>query len=336
MIRLKVLILGGTHFLGRHFVEQALSLGFEVTIFNRGKSNKKLFPEVEKLVGDRKKGDLDSLKGRKWDCVIDTIGYMKNLDKVVEESTQLLKNQVEHYTFISSIEAYSEVKPNFDESTPTRFNMKKTLATRYGVNKALAENTNTSVFRSKALNVRAGLIVGKYDKTNRFSYWVKRVEKGGEILAPVGPDYPIQIIDASDIAKWVYMMVNQGKGGDYNVTGPDYKLTIGQIFDECKEVIGSNAEFTWVSNDFLLKNKIGQWRELPFWSSNEQLLYMVNSCNVEKAIKARLEFRPLKDTIVDILEWEKIAPEKYNYKFAGGLNPKKEQKLLEKWLNESE
>ncbi|MCG3220400.1 MAG: NAD-dependent epimerase/dehydratase family protein [Candidatus Heimdallarchaeota archaeon] len=331
---MKVLILGGTHFLGRHFVEQALNLGYEVSIFNRGKSNKNLFPEVEKLVGDRKKGDLDSLKGRNWDCVIDTIGYMKNLDQVVEESTQLLKDKAEHYTFISSIEAYSEVKPNFDESTPTRLDEKKTLATRYGVNKALAEKIVTDTFGSKGLNIRAGLIVGKYDKTNRFSYWVARIAKGGEVLTPVGPEYPIQIIDAADIARWIFKMISHGKGGDYNVTGPDYKLTIGQILETCKEVSGSDAEFTWVSNEFLLKNKLGQWREIPFWSSNEQLLYMVNSCNVEKAIKAGLEFRLLKDTIEDILEWEKIAPTKYNYKFAGGLNPKKEQKLLQKWNEE--
>ncbi|NPD88810.1 MAG: NAD-dependent epimerase/dehydratase family protein [Asgard group archaeon] len=328
---MRVLILGGTHFLGRHFVEQALNLGYEITLFNRGKSNREIYPDVEKLIGDRKKGDLESLKGREWDCVIDTIGYMKNLVQVVEESTHLLKDQVKHYTFISSIETYSEVKPNFDETTPTRVNQKKTLATRYGVNKALAEKINNRVFGTKALNVRAGLIVGKYDKTNRFSYWVKRVEKGGEILAPVGYEYPIQLIDASDIARWVFKMINQGKGGDFNVTGPDYKLTIGQILNTCKEVSKSKGEFTWVSNEFLLKNKIGQWRELPFWTTSDQLLLMTNSCNIGKAIAEGLAFRQLKDTIIDILEWEKIAPKKYNYGFAGGLNPKKEQKLLEKW-----
>jgi 2'-hydroxyisoflavone reductase len=332
---MNVLILGGTHFLGRHLVEQAVNLGYETTIFNRGKSNKDLYPDVENLVGDREKGDLVSLKGREWDCVIDTLGYLKNLDKVVEESIKLLKDQVEHYTFISSIEAYSEVKPNFDETTPTQINMKKTLATRYGVNKANAEDINTRIFGLKALNVRAGLIVGKYDKTNRFSYWVNRIEKGGEILAPVSPDYPIQIIDASDIARWIYKMIDHGKGGDFNVTGPDYKLTLGQVFDSCKEICNSDADFIWVSNDFLLNNKVKQWRELPFWSSNEQLLLMTNSCNIEKAISAGLEFRPLKDTINDVLEWEKIAPKKYNYAFAGGLKPKKEQKLLQKWYEEN-
>ena len=257
------------------------------------------------------------------------------MDEVVEESVKLLKDQVSYYTFISSIEAYSEVKPNFDETTLTNINTKRTMFNRYGVNKALAEKTVTDTFGTQGLNIRAGLIVGKYDKTNRFSYWVKRIAKGGEILAPVNPDLQIQIVDAADIAKFVFHMIEQGKGGDYNVTGPDYKLTMGQFFDSCKEVTGSDAEFIWVSNEFLVKNKLKQWREIPYWSTNEQLQIMTRSCNINKAIKDGLDFRQLKETITDVFEWEKNVPENYYYKEAGGLDSKKEEKLLLKWKKEN-
>ena len=333
---MKVLILGGTQFLGRHLVETALDLGYEVTIFNRGKSNTDIYPEVEKLVGDREKRELDTLKGREWDCVIDTIGFLETLDHAVKDSVELLKDKTEYYSFISSISAYSEVKPNFDESTPTLIDVEKTPENYYGVNKARAEKFVTDAFGTQGLNVRAGLIVGKYEMSNRLTYWIKRIKHGGEVLAPVDPEYPLQLIDALDISRWIFKMIAKNEGGDFNVTGPDYALTLGYLFSNCKDIIQSDADFTWVSNEFLQDNNVGEWRELPFWTTDQQLLIMTSSCNINKAIKSGLEFRPIEETISDVFDWLKVAPGNYEYKFAKGLDPKKEKMLLQKWKEESD
>jgi 2'-hydroxyisoflavone reductase len=331
---MKVLILGGTQFLGRHLVETALALGYEVTIFNRGKSNPNLFPEVEKLVGDREKRELDSLKGRIWDCVIDTIGFQETLDQMVKESVDFLKDKTKYYAFISSISAYFEVNPNFDESTPTLLDVEKTPENYYGVNKARAEKIVTDAFGSQGLNVRAGLIVGKYEMSNRLTYWIKRIEHGGEVLTPVGPEYPLQLIDALDISRWIFKMINLKQGGNFNVTGPDHEINLGQLFDICKEITNSDANFTWIPNEFLQRHNVGEWREMPFWTTNQQLLIMTSRCNISKAINSGLEFRPIVETVTDVFEWLKEAPENYGYEFAKGLDPKKEKKLLKKWKEE--
>ena len=331
---MKVLVLGGTHFVGRHIVEVGLELGHEITIFNRGISNKELFPEVEKLFGDREHKQLDSLKDRTWDCAIDTIGFLDTLEQAVKDTTIILKNKVKHYTFISSVGAYSKVEPYFNESTPTRINEEKTPETSYGVNKARAEKIVTDTFGSKGLNVRAGMIVGKYEKSNRLTYWSKRIAEGGEVLAPVSENYEIQIIDAFDIARWIFKMIESMKGGNFNVVGPKHPITLRHLFEECKKLTGSDAEFTWISNEFLTKNNIQEWREIPFWTTNDQLLLLTSRCNIDKAIKSGLEFRPLKETIKDALEWAKIAPKDYYFESAKTLDYEKEQELLQKWKEE--
>src|SRR5215207_1183335 len=248
---MRILILGGTVFLGRHSVEAALARGHEVTLFNRGTHNPALFPQVEKLHGDRN-GDLAVLRGRTWDAVIDTSGY---LPRAVRKSAELLSDAANHYTFISSISVYPHPVPrNADESAPVEIlddPASENIGEHYGGLKALCEQVVDEYFPNRAINVRAGLIVGPYDYMDRFPYWVDRVARGGEVLAPGHPDRPVQLIDARDIAEWNIRMIENGMSGTFNVTGPDYLLTMQAMLEAWRRATNSDARFTWMDEAFL-------------------------------------------------------------------------------------
>src|SRR5579872_4273010 len=232
---MKLLILGGTVFLGRHIVEAALARGHEVTLFNRGQHNPDLFPEVEKLRGDRN-GDLAALQGRQWDAAIDTSGFVP---RVVRASAEALANAVKHYTFISSISVYADfTKLGIDESSPVAKlvdeSVEEVTGETYGGLKALCEQAAEEALPGKVLIVRPGLIVGPDDQTDRFTYWPYRVAQGGEMLAPGRPAHQEQFIDVRDLAQWIVRMVEAGKTGVYNATGPDYVLSTQQLLEVCK------------------------------------------------------------------------------------------------------
>jgi 2'-hydroxyisoflavone reductase len=261
---MKLLILGGTVFLGRHLVQAALARGHEVTLFNRGQHNPNLFPNVEKLRGDRD-NNLSSLKDRTWDAVIDTSGYIPRL---VQASAQLLKNNVNHYTFISSISAYQGLSlPNQDETASVGKLSDETIeeitTETYGPLKALCEEVIKTLFPSRALIIRPGLIVGSHDPTDRFTYWVHRVARGGEVLAPGRPERQIQIIDVRDLAEWTVKMAETQNIGIYNAIGPDYHLTMQHLLNLCKSVSGSDARFCWVDEELLEHHGVEPWTELP-------------------------------------------------------------------------
>ena len=223
---MKLLILGGTKYLGRHLTESALERGHEVTLFNRGRENPDLFHgKVEKLVGDRD-GDLAALKGRKWDAVIDTSGYFP---RVVKDSARLLADTVDHYTFISTISVYEDFsQPGIEETAPVGKLEDETVedigAGAYGPLKALCEQAVEEVMPGRSLIVRPGLIVGPYDPTDRFTYWPSRIAKGGEVLAPGDGTSPVQFIDARDLAEWVLTMTERKQTGVFNATGPEERL----------------------------------------------------------------------------------------------------------------
>lgn len=327
---MKLLILGGTVFLGRHIVEAALARGHEVTLFNRGQHNPDLFPEVEKLKGDRN-GNLESLKGRKWDAVIDPSGYVPRL---VQASAKLLANAVDHYTFISSISVYKDLSLlNQDETAPVGKLPDETVeeitGDTYGPLKALCEEVVEATLPGRALIIRPGLIVGSHDPTDRFTYWPHRVAKGGEVLSPGRPDKQVQIIDVRDLAEWTLKMVESHNFGVYNATGPDYLLTMERLLEECKAVSGSNATFCWVDEEFLDAKGVEPWTELPLWLPEKISLSGMLAVNSKKAIQAGLSFRALADTIRDTLVWDNSRPTDEERR--AGMKPAKEPELLQAW-----
>jgi 2'-hydroxyisoflavone reductase len=332
---MNILILGGTQFLGRHFVEIALNNGYQITLFNRGQTNNSLYPNVEKLVGDRLNGNLAALRGRKWDIVIDTAGYFPNLEQLVRDTAELLKDSVEFYIFISTISVYAELKTNGDETLPRygidRNPPEKTDAEIYGTHKALAESVVQEIYGERGLIVRPGLIVGPYDNLGRLPYWVRRVAQGGEVLTPESPNLPVQFIDARDLVEWIYRMALARKGGVYNAVGPDYSLNLGQVLETCRQVSGSNAKFIWVPGKFLESQGIGHWQELPLWLP----LSLQNTfpcLNNRKAIADGLSFSPLAKTIHDLWQWDQLEQPEY----PSGLSSEKEKNVLQAWRRAAE
>ncbi|HEX6385218.1 MAG TPA: SDR family oxidoreductase [Anaerolineae bacterium] len=325
---MKLLILGGTRFLGRALVEAAQSAGHEVTLFNRGQSNPDLFPGLEQLRGDRD-GGLDALQGRRWDAVIDTCGYVP---RVVRASAELLAGAVDHYTFISSLSVYADPTiVGMDESAPVGTLADETTeeitGETYGPLKVLCEKAATEAMNGRALIVRSGLIVGRHDPTDRFSYWPYRVARGGEVLAPGQPDDPVQIIDVRDIAEWTLRATEARLAGPYNVTGPDYRLTMEDVLQTCREVSGSNAYFTWVSDAFLLEHDVAAYTEMPLWIPAEYPGF--DRFDVSKALRDGLTFRPLEQTVHDTLDW--LATRPADWQWRGGLTPEREAELLRAW-----
>ncbi len=329
---MRVLILGGTQFLGRHLAAIALAQGHSVTLFNRGTKSEGLFPEAEHLRGDRD-GDLTALQGRRWDVAIDTSGYVP---RVARASAELLANAVEHYTFVSSISVYSSwpEAPHIDETAPVGTLADPTIeevnGETYGPLKALCEQAVEGTLPGRALIVRPGLIVGPYDPTDRFSYWPARVARGGEMLAPGRPERLVQVIDARDLAEWVLRMATARATGTFHATGPDYPLAMAEMLAESRRVSGSETTITWIPDDFLEQQQIGEWVELPLWIP-EREGPGVGDVNCARAIAAGLTFRPLAETIRATLDW--LATRLADYSWKAGLTSEREAETLAAWHN---
>jgi 2'-hydroxyisoflavone reductase len=329
---MKLLIIGGTLFLGRGVVDAALARGHEVTLFNRGKTNADLYPELEQLHGDRD-GGLDILKGRTWDAVVDPSGY---IPRIVRASAELLADAVEHYTFISSISVYSAFSPNMDESGPVGKledeTVEQVTGESYGPLKVLCEQAAEAAMPGRVLNVRAGLIVGPHDPTDRFTYWVARVAKGGEVLAPDSPDFLVQYIDVRDLGEWIVRIAEARTAGIYNATGQPVRL--GTLLETCQRVSQSGATFTYIDGQFLLEHEVGPWNELPMWLPPD--MAALNMTNVSKAVADGLTFRPIEDTVRATLEWNATRPAQHPGKMGidvpkAGLDPEKETRVLQAW-----
>jgi 2'-hydroxyisoflavone reductase len=326
---MKLLVLGGTIFLGRYFVEEALKRGHEITIFNRGKSSPEIFPQVEKLIGDRD-GNLEALKGRRWDAALDTSGY---IPRTVTESARLLSSALDHYTFISSISVYDETfMGEIDEDSPVRKLSDETVeeitGDTYGALKALCEGEVEKVMRGRALQVRSGLIIGPGDPSDRFTYWPWRLAQGGEILAPGNGSSSVQLVDVRDQAKWLVEAIEARLTGVFNVTGPSKPLTFRSVLESCQKAVGSQGQLTWVNEGFLLGEGVGEWVELPLWLAGEESSRMMQ-VNVNKALEKGLTFRPLEQTAFDTLSWAKSRPDTHQWR--AGLILERESQLLKKW-----
>ena len=324
---MKLLILGGTVFLGRHIVEVACARGHEVTLFNRGQHNPDLFPEVEKLRGDRD-GGLFALQGRQWDAAIDTCGFVP---RIVGASAAALAHAVRHYTFISSISVYADFSAaNLGESAPVGTladaTQEKVTNETYGPLKALCEQAAEQAMPGRTLVVRPGLIVGPDDPTDRFTYWPWRVAQGGEMLAPGRSEQPVQFIDVRDLAAWIVNMVEANRTGIYQATGPDDRLSIGQMLEECQQAMGSDARFTWIGDALAAQLMDDEVANFQPWVP-EAYAGMRNA-NCQRAIAAGLTFRPLSETIRDTLAWKAASPSRDEMR--SGLTLDKERELLDK------
>jgi 2'-hydroxyisoflavone reductase len=303
---MKLLVLGGTKFLGRHAVDAALAGGHDVTIFTRGQTNPELFPEVEHLQGDRD-GDLDALKGGTWDGVLDTSGYVP---RVVRQSAELLHDRVGRYVFVSSISVYGDFSAPINEASPVaelEDPATEEILENYGALKAACEQVVEHVYGDRSARVRAGLIVGPHDPTDRFTYWPRRIALGGTVLGPGDPDAPVQFVDARDLAAWLVQLALEGPGGTYNATGPAQFLAFGQLLDRMRKAIGSDANVVWLDDDRVLEAGVEAWSELPLWLPGSEHAGMTRA-DIGRALAAGLTFRPVEETIVDTLAWDRTLP----------------------------
>ncbi len=337
---LRILILGGTGFTGPCQVHYALVRGHKVTTFNRGKTHPGELPsEVEQLIGDRN-GQLDALKGRKWDVAIDN---PTTLPAWVRGAAEILKGNVERYVFTSTISVYADTSKGVDETAPlakyegadpykeTLEAMKASGYKTYGPLKALSEKEAEKWFPGKTLIIRPGLIVGPRDETDRFTYWPVRIDRWGEVLAPGTPSDPVQFIDARDLAEWTIRMAENRETGIYNATGPAEPLGIGEMLNGIKGALNSNTKFTWIAADFLKQQKIEAWSDMPVWAGDELGLARTN---ISHALAKGLTFHPLTETARDTLAWFKSQPQDRKSKMRAGITPEREAEVLTAWHNQ--
>ena len=343
-----LLILGGTSYLGPEIVDAAKHRGWKITLFNRGKTHAELFPELEKIRGDRDPSKGEGLKeleaavakGRRWDAVIDTSGYRP---QDVRASAALLAKAARQYVFISTVSVYdSMATPNADESAPVgkieKPEEQKVSNETYGPLKACCEQEAQKAFGDRCSVLRPGLIVGPGDPTDRFTYWPVRVARGGRVLVP-GPKEPRKalttFVDVRDCAEFAVRCIADGHGGTFNVTGPAGPLTFDEMLAGCKACVADPVEFVPVGEQFLLERKVAPWMGLPLWLPEDPQFAGAGNISRARAVAAGCTFRPLADTVRDTLAWwakEPRSKEPWGAKPGQpGLSPAREKELIEAW-----
>lgn len=329
---LRVLILGGTGFIGPHFVAALRAGGHKLTLFNRGKRNPGLFPDIEALSGDRN-NKLDALKNRDWDIVVDNSGYKP---REVKLSADLLRDHVQRYIYISSISVYADLgKPGIDEDAPLATlkdpTVEEITGDTYGGLKALCEKAVEEVYGKRCTIIRPSYIVGPGDSTDRFTYWPVRVARGGEMLAPGEPTDPIQFIDVRDLADFVRLSVERGFDGRYNLCNTPRSVTMGALLDTSKRLSKSDAKFTWVSEQFMEQQKLLDSGEIPIWWPKSGKFAGGALVKCDRAVAKGLHFRSLDTTVADTLAWQAKRPAEEQKKLRAGLTAEREAELLKLW-----
>ena len=331
---LKILVLGGTAFLGPHFVRAAQQNGHTVTLFNRGKTNPGLFADLEQLRGDREKGDLAALQGRQFDAVIDTSGYVP---AHVEATAKLFAATAKHYQFVSSVSVYPGFGSNTEtitEATPVGTvgdeDVAKVSTIRqsmpfYGPLKARCEAAAEAAMPGRTCVIRPGLIVGPGDTTDRFTWWPARIDQGGEVLAPGDPDGLVQFVDARDLAAWMLHCAERSVVGVHNATGPAGPLSMQELLAACKCATSASVTLVWGSEEFLAANDVKPWMQMPLWIPRDGRAMV----DCSRAIAAGLRFRPVADTVRDTLAW--VKAERADKPFTStGLRAERERELITK------
>lgn len=352
---LDILVLGGTGFLGPHFVAAARARGHRLTLFNRGKSNPGLFAgdgfdDIEQLRGDRKT-DLSALEGtRRWDAVLDTSAYIPD---DVTRSARLLAPRVGQYLMVSTISVYAaNDTPGQDEDAPLATlpdpTVTEVTGETYGGLKALCERAAEAELPGRTTIVRPGLIVGPGDTTDRFTYWPARADRGGEILAPGTPQDPTQFIDVRDLAAFLLLALERRHVGIYNADAPAGSITMGRLLETCRDVSrrmntiycvrapcpqppGHDASLTWVPADFLAAQGVSPWQDLPAWIPAEGEYAGFGRVSTTRAHAIGLRIRPLEDTVGDTLAWWRELPEERRAKLKAGLAADREAAVLAAW-----
>ena len=342
--QLRILILGGTGFIGPHQVRYALERGHKVTLFNRGRVPKSWPGQVEELIGDRNTGDLRALEGRDWDVCIDNA---TTLPFWVRDAGHALGGRVRQYVFISTISVYAQNDKPADESAPVaRYNGRDAMAETlesfrakvdelYGPLKAASEREAKVQFPGRATIIRPGLIVGPGDQTDRFTYWPVRLSRGGEVLAPGDGTDPVQFIDVRDLAEWIIRIVESRTYGTFNATGPERPFEMQEMLAGIAAAIDSDARIAWVDGDFLEAHNVSPWSDLPVWVPGQGDSAGFARRSIRSAVAAGLTFRPLATTATDTLGWFRQQPADRQAKLKAGLSPTREEELLSAWNSTS-
>lgn len=305
----------------------SLDAGHQVTIFHRGMTNPGLFPDAEEIIGDRD-GGLDALAGGRWDAVVDMCGYVP---RVVKQSAQLLKGQTAQYLFVSSISVYRfEGVDTIDEESPLSTiadeSIEEITGETYGPLKTLCEREVQSAFGERALIIRPGLIVGPWDKSDRFTYWVARMADGGDVLVPDRLDQPVQFIDVRDLADWFVMLVKSQASGIFNATGPAEPLSLGGFLHVCNEATGGLSKLVAAPVRFLDVQGVEAWTDLPLVDPYDGSADSMSRADISKARSAGLDFRPIPNTIRDTLSW--YASDRGTHLLRAGISREREANLL--------
>lgn len=353
--KLKLLMLGGTGFLGPHIVWRAQERGHEVTLFNRGQTGPDMFPDLEHLQGDRY-SDLASLEsaiaeGRKWHSAIDTFAYVPS---VVTDMMKVISGSIDHYALISTVSVYaSSDEAGADESAPlaevtdevaSGITTHREVGMHYGAMKARCEQAAEAGMPGKVANIRPGLIVGPRDTTGRFTYWPVRASEGGTMIGPGSPEDPTQIIDVRDLADFIVLSIEKNLAGEYNAISPAGHYTMGDLLNASVKVADAGTEIEWVDADFLTGRGIQAWQQLPCWVPTTMEGYAgFGMTDCSKATKAGMTIRPIEETVRATLEYYKtrgpeLAEERgeefyaqWKQRVRGGLDPEIEKEALEAW-----
>jgi 2'-hydroxyisoflavone reductase len=346
---LRILILGGTGFIGPHMVHEALRRGHEISLFNRGRTNRALFPDLELLVGDRNNG-LDALIGRSWDAVVDNSGYVP---RHVADSAQLLSSAVSHYIYVSSVSAYAAMSGNltaadyqnvdvanteYDSALVTMQDetVEEVTSETYGPLKVLCEKAATEAMGEDRITIlRPTWVAGPGDNSDRFTYWPVRVSRGGEMLVPGAPADRIQIVDVRDLANFVVDSLEQKITGIYNMVNPPGTYSMGQLMDDCQAVTAADVDMTWVDTPFIEKHGLYSGGELPIWapmSGDSRSDALVNG---DHAFAKGMKTRPERETIRGILTWWQALPEDRRSDMRAGLSAEREAEMLAAWHAQS-
>jgi 2'-hydroxyisoflavone reductase len=320
---MRILVIGGTSFVGRHFAAHALAAGHELTLFNRGITNPDLFPEAERIRGDRD-GGLAPLADRSWDAVLDTCGYVP---RVVGDSARLLADAVDRYAFVSTLSVHPDgVEAGTTEDgalfAPAPADGPEEITDEsYGPLKVACERALATVFADRALIVRPGLIVGPEDPTDRFTYWVRRVAEGGEVLAPAPPGGPVQFIDVRDLGAFLLRHIEAGTAGVFSAIAPP--VSFGELLEACRAASGSDASITWLPEDLLRARGVQPWSDLPLWMPDDS---GSNEFDPARALAAGLRPRPTIETVRDTLTWDRTRPQ--TWPMRAGLDRDREREIL--------
>ena len=334
---LNILILGGTRFIGLHMTSLALERGHKVTFFNRGKTHTDRFPEIERITGDRN-GQVDGLKGRKFDVVIDNSGYVP---RHVKLSADTLAPNIRQYVFISSVSVYPDFSVPRDENSPVGKLADETIekvdGETYGPLKALCEQAALKALPGRAAVIRPGLIVGPDDNTDRFTWWPARAARGGEFIAPGAPEDPLQVIDVRDLAAFTMAVIEKNVTSTYNCVSNPNEFKFGDMILDCVHAVHRIPDQiihpwpVWIPADFLEAQKVEPWSEMPAWvpAKGEEAAFA--STSNAAAVAKGLTITPIGKTVQDTLAWHLARPTEEREKLKAGIAPEKEAAVIAAW-----